>query len=1011
MGTMSLCVSEPNQNSKEVQVNLMKNPSQNFHTNRQLSLQKSNSLLKKYDNKNEIIKKEKNNAYKKVNSVDKMHKNKIKIMEKIINNNKNKLYNKKNNNNYNNINVIKKKVINSSDEDCDIIECEEEFEEDKNIIEDDEKERINLWKQNYTINNIEKILKENGNNNEIIKYENNNDNFNNFDSYNNKRHINNNIIKMYLNNKENGGTSTIIENENITYNNINKSKEENKKLIIKSYNDVNIKKHNNNSYEITKANNISYNKNDINRNINNNLNKKNNEFNNCKIDNNINLNINSSSILKNNNINSEEKNNTNNFSDINSYMAYFSSLVKNTRKSSSLNKIDDNENSENNYRNPPRMSKYKWRLLPHHHKCKTQVYNYSPDNKSLLLNENKTQENFNNKDDRVNNSMFILEIQKEKEAQDKIIKSLENKIKILENKIKEEKRNKSIIIDEKIEKNILLESQKDFRIKKLEEQLTSVKKSNKLNKTLLKKKDEQIKNLKESKNKQDELIKQYEIIKTINNNKNKAQKNNKNKNNKLRTSYNNLNNNLFNNYNEASKQKLIISDFIKGKNLSNSMILKSTQNEFIDLSTISYNKQKITIEQKEKSKDKENSIKITNQLFDNNTNKILDLDYYSNDSNISPYINPNINSSSPILNSTKKKNKNNNSYLNNSISNKNSGNITYNNYCNNLSNKSKKKYSNKITLNKMKINKLNQSQKISLTNTKKKELNINPENDNTLKKTKSKKRFSFTKSKKLIKKKSEKELKEMYLQAGTVQNEENVNLNTNTNVNNNVINTNSDLKYITNNEILSLTHKNSFSISHNITTSTNKNNNWNNYNNKNINYPLSPTSPLSPMLLQSSNSLAYLDNLSLDEKFNLSSININLINTQDSKESKDLKSISNSNECDKNLLYKKLWNEGYLKYKNKIKNSKSFLMKLNFCMTNELIEIKADKDELMTNAKNKFLDLFFSKKKYAEYEKKYIENNLIFLKKDGLIIDINKKIKDNKLKNNEIIVPILNGVI
>ena len=69
---------------------------------------------------------------------------------------------------------------------------------------------------------------------------------------------------------------------------------------------------------------------------------------------------------------------------------------------------------------------------------------------------------------------------------------------------------------------------------------------------------------------------------------------------------------------------------------------------------------KITIEQKEKSKDKENSIKITNQLFDNNTNKILDLDYYSNDSNISPYINPNINSSSPILNSTKKKNKNNN---------------------------------------------------------------------------------------------------------------------------------------------------------------------------------------------------------------------------------------------------------------------------------------------------------------------------------------------------------------
>ena len=38
----------------------------------------------------------------------------------------------------------------------------------------------------------------------------------------------------------------------------------------------------------------------------------------------------------------------------------------------------------------------------------------------------------------------------------------------------------------------MAESQKDFRIKKLEEQLLTVKKNNKLNKTLLKQKDEQI---------------------------------------------------------------------------------------------------------------------------------------------------------------------------------------------------------------------------------------------------------------------------------------------------------------------------------------------------------------------------------------------------------------------------------------------------------------------------------------------------------------------------------------
>ena len=51
-----------------------------------------------------------------------------------------------------------------------------------------------------------------------------------------------------------------------------------------------------------------------------------------------------------------------------------------------------------------------------------------------------------------------------------------------------------------LDNNKLAESQKDFKIKKLEEKLSTVKKNNKLNKTLLKQKEEQIKNLSESKN-------------------------------------------------------------------------------------------------------------------------------------------------------------------------------------------------------------------------------------------------------------------------------------------------------------------------------------------------------------------------------------------------------------------------------------------------------------------------------------------------------------------------------
>ena len=81
--------------------------------------------------------------------------------------------------------------------------------------------------------------------------------------------------------------------------------------------------------------------------------------------------------------------------------------------------------------------------------------------------------------------------------------------------------------------------------------------------------------------------------------------------------------------------------------------------------------------------------------------------------------------------------------------------------------------------------------------------------------------------------------------------------------------------------------------------------------------------------------------------------------------------------------------------------------KIQFCMANDLIEIKADENELMINIKNIFLNEFLKKKLYNEQEKKYIDDNIIFLKKEGNIINLNKKISENNLTNNEIIIPVL----
>ena len=60
----------------------------------------------------------------------------------------------------------------------------------------------------------------------------------------------------------------------------------------------------------------------------------------------------------------------------------------------------------------------------------------------------------------------------------------------------------------------------------------------------------------------------------------------------------------------------------------------------------------------------------------------------------------------------------------------------------------------------------------------------------------------------------------------------------------------------------------------------------------------------------------------------------------------------------------------------------------------------------MIDIKNKFLKEFFKKKSYGEYEKKYIKDNILFLRKEG-VININKKAQDYNLYNNEVIIPVL----
>ena len=1033
--------------------------------------------------------------------------NKIKLADKKIINEKNKEKGKITNNSFiidnkmkklklrgkSNL-CIKKKILNNTEDKCDIIECDDDFGYNNDIFNSIKNTDLLSEKRfHYLSNPMQKVItnniktiksyttkKENGKENEN-EYENNNGILN--DSYNNKDlnmelsvtkpKINtidaqrSTIFGNLINNEENGGKT--LDNEN------NKSKKEtsikenmkeenknteNKLRVIKDYYEggiTNLKY--NNLFKISKANNISFsdkneginkfieNNNNNMKNIKENIykksssdiipknsgikssNKKKIDFNNCKIENNINFNINKSNLNNNNNnlnnninnINNNFNNissinsdlNNNNFIDVSSNLTYFLSLEKSHRKRTS-SKIDSQvfsshkrihingnascsskEISSNNYRNSVRVNKYKYKDLPKQ-KYKTQIYKslinipFSRETQSLFLNEEEQKNlNLTLKNNNSENKL-ISEIKKQKEQQDKVIQSLENKIKNLEKKIIEEKSKeeeniqKISKLEEYMDKNNIKKAKektikenlinnfnnidetspekgKDLKIKKLEEQLDIVKKNNKLNQTLLKKKDKQIKNLIHSKTKQDELIKQYEFM-----------KNNSSKNNNYIHNYTTKGNKKINfldvsNYNtNLTESKISLSDIRNNKFLNSSIFFKNNQFDYKDI-----------IHETEKSKNslkKENSLTIQKHFFKNNSSNLTESSGFDQD-NFKARASMKENNKLKV---TKNSNVKNTKKFN--TNNKNTSNISYYNYCNDLCNKSKNNYNTKITLNKKKMNKLNTTLNLTLNNdnkinklftmrgdeTKKsiKEgINLDPEtNTNTSKTTR--KKFSFNKSKKSLKKSSEKNLKEMYLRAGTVKSDDNDTNNNNSNIN--------YVKSFSYKEILLLNHKNSFTNNINNTEVTNKNNN-------DLNLSLSPFFPTN---MSNKN---HVENISLEEKLNLSENinNIHIFNTC-------LKSNSNEQKEDMNKIYQKLFNEGYLRYKQLNENSQNEenteddFIRLKFCMANEIFEMKVDKDDFMRDIKNKFLDILFEKKNYGEREKRYIDNNILFLNKEGV---------------------------
>ena len=679
MGAMSSCIGGINSHhAREMQFNLISPPSFSVQDRRKqfrLKQQTNSQIFKPIENDLEID----SNQYE-ISSDKNEGINNIKIMENIINTNIN------NNKNYTKPKLrgkinsyIKKKKLDSTEDYCDIIECDDEFECDKNASKNlnikntdllSEKRVNYLPIQNVIINNIPSI-------------------------------------KPSDMKQENGGN--LMENVK-------------SQLIIEDYNLQNSnKKYNNNlnHFKITKSNNISFpnkieekientnefnNKKDISNNFNEikNSNKENQDFQNCKIENNISFNINNSNIKNNNNLSMNSDIHNYNYIDISDRMTYLLSMDKSLRKPSSTrfekknilsiqknNIIDINDNNisynkdigNNDYSLSERTNNYKYKLLPKH-KNNSQIYKKSiidlpspRKNQSSLISE----ENQNNNNE---SSIIISEYQKQKERQDKVIKSLEKKIKNLEKKISEEnitKINEKKIIRDNLMNNKMAESQKDFRIKKLEEQLNNVKKNNKLNKNLLKKKEEQIKNLLDRKNKQEKLIKQYEInISTKQKNMNHTTKANNNKINYLEDmskSYNPKNENYLSPNNNLIESKM---SYTKLNNSINIKPNKKEKRDSINNSVKKFHK-------------KEKSINMQKHYFKSNSCNLEDC-FSSEPENEHNRINSSMRESN-------KKNYNNRSSIN----------ITYSKYCNDLSKRDKNNYNNKITLNKMNIFKLNKS--------------------------------------------------------------------------------------------------------------------------------------------------------------------------------------------------------------------------------------------------------------------------------------------------------------
>ena len=823
MGAIITCSTSYKENfSKEIKLNLIESP---ISKNKLLS-QARNANLKSFKSQKEEI----NKDFKSCNSKEKENNKTQKIPKPIAINSLN------NAKKANIINKTKGKIIeynyefnktNKKDDDCDIIEFEDEIDNNKNII--------NLM-QNYELTNNRSIKYFYGINDKLKREnktkENNEDLL--LNNYNNRNlnidlNINKNKTFGDGNNNNNNLENLIIEN-----NNENKDKYndyENQNDLIKKYNNINNNKiyiktnrvincygsKNSNSYrnEISKAkeNNIVEKTqiigdidkeetldNKMNEHLsekqNLNENKNNLEFQNNKIDDyNINYNNNLNNINNVSSINNNSELNNNNCIDASSNMTYLLTVEKSNiqpisnvrnKNAHKYNDIIYNKVINNNYKNYFGINKYKRKLLPKYkYKYNTQICKSFSNSQSFSTNEdNQKNSQFSNinkefksksnnpknlkikeieskKDIYEENNLFFNEFKK----QDEKIKSLQDKIKylyeILEKEKNKELKNESKIFklkefmskaegyfNEKNKKKLILyknennhykniirnikyvETQKDNEIQKLEEHLDILEKNIKITKNLLKKKDKQIHNLINSKRKQDEIIKKYKAL----NNSNKKEK-------KINFFKEIENNNLLANKTPTSNilknnnfSKMTLKKDVKPKKLNKSLNLQLNNNKF-----------------KKGNKQIKNDIKIekTNKKKINET-KYIRKEMFQKEKNNSSKGKVNNKDKNKIINTVNKKF---------SINNRN---INYANYCNSLNTKSKSKYSNKISLNRIKIYKFNNLPTFeqATKSSKYKDKKI-PKKNFSSKKTGSKK----------ISKDFEEDLKEMYLKAGTIKNE------------------------------------------------------------------------------------------------------------------------------------------------------------------------------------------------------------------------------------------------